>query len=74
MHDIIQIAVGWTDRMFEFVSGERLYGEPQPDDDFRDGTCTRPPASALKDRCSVSTTSKRSSTTVRRKTRSERGQ
>ena len=37
LHDIIQVAVGWTDsHMFEFVIGERLYGEPQPDDEFWD--------------------------------------
>ena len=37
LHDSIQIAVGWTDsHMFEFVIGERLCGEPQPDDEFWD--------------------------------------
>ena len=37
VHDIMQVAVGWTDsHMFEFVIGERLYGEPLPDDDFWD--------------------------------------
>ena len=37
LHDVIQVAVGWTDsHMFEFVIGERVYGEPMPDDDFFD--------------------------------------
>ena len=37
LHDIIQIAVGWTDsHLFEFVVGERVYGEPLPEDDFWD--------------------------------------
>ena len=37
LHDIIQIAVGWTDsHLFEFVIGDRVYGEPMPDDDFWD--------------------------------------
>ena len=37
MHDIIQTVVGWTDsHLFEFVVGERIYGEPLPDDDFWD--------------------------------------
>ena len=37
LHDVIQVAVGWTDsHMFEFVIGERVYGEPMPDDDFVD--------------------------------------
>ena len=37
VHDIIQIAVGWTDsHLFEFVIGDRVYGEPLPDDDFWD--------------------------------------
>ena len=35
LHDIIQAAFGWTDsHLFEFVIGERVYGEPMPDDDF----------------------------------------
>ena len=37
MHDISQIAVGWTDsHLFEFVIGDHLYGEPMPDDDYWD--------------------------------------
>ena len=37
LHDIIQIAVGWTDsHLFEFVMRDRVYGEPMPDDDFWD--------------------------------------
>ena len=37
LHDIIQAAFGWTDsHLFEFVIGDRVYGEPLPDDDFRD--------------------------------------
>ena len=37
LHDIIQIAVGWTDsHLFEFVIRDRVYGEPMPDDDFWD--------------------------------------
>ena len=37
LHDIIQVVVGWTDsHLFEFVIGERVYGEPLPDDDFWD--------------------------------------
>ena len=37
LHDIIQIAVGWTDsHLFEFVIGDRVYGEPLPEDDFWD--------------------------------------
>ena len=37
LHDIIQAVVGWTDsHMFEFVIGERVYGEPMPDDGFWD--------------------------------------
>ncbi len=37
LHDIIQIAVGWTDsHLFEFVIGDHLYGEPMPDDDYWD--------------------------------------
>ena len=35
LHDIIQAAFGWTDsHLFEFVIGDRAYGEPMPDDDF----------------------------------------
>ena len=35
LHDVIQVAVGWTDsHMLEFVIGERVYGESLPDDDF----------------------------------------
>ena len=37
LHDIIQIAAGWTDsHLFEFVIKDRVYGEPMPDDDFWD--------------------------------------
>ena len=37
LHDILQVAVGWTDsHMFVFVIGERVYGEPLPHDDFWD--------------------------------------
>ncbi len=37
LHDIIQAVVGWTDsHLFEFVIGDRVYGEPMPDDDFWD--------------------------------------
>ena len=37
LHDIIQAVVGWTDsHLFEFVIGERVYGEPMPDDVFWD--------------------------------------
>jgi hypothetical protein len=33
LHDIIQVAMGWTDsHLFEFVVGERVYGEPHPYD------------------------------------------
>ena len=33
LHDIIQVAMGWTDsHLFEFVVGDRVYGEPHPDD------------------------------------------
>ena len=47
LQDIIRIGVGWTDsHLFEFVVGERVYGEPLPDDDFWAGTCTGRRASA----------------------------
>lgn len=33
LHDIIQVAMRWQDyHLFEFVIGERVYGEPHPDD------------------------------------------
>ena len=33
LHDVIQVAMGWTDsHLFEFVVGDRVYGEPDPDD------------------------------------------
>ena len=35
LHDIIQATVGWTDsHLFEFVVGDRRYGEPFPDDEI----------------------------------------
>ena len=35
LHDIIQVAIGWTDsHLFEFVVGERVYSEPLPDDEL----------------------------------------
>ena len=37
LHDIIQIAVGWAgSHLFEFVIGDRVCGEPLPDDGFWD--------------------------------------
>ena len=34
LHDIIQVTVGWTDsHLFEFVAGERVYGEHLPYDE-----------------------------------------
>ena len=34
MHDIIQATFGWTDsHLFEFEVGNRVYGNPMPDDD-----------------------------------------
>ena len=37
LRDTIQAAFGWTNsHLFEFVIGERVYGEPMPDDDFFD--------------------------------------
>ena len=33
LHDIIQVAMGWKDaHLFEFVVGDKVYGEPDPDD------------------------------------------
>jgi hypothetical protein len=33
LHDIIQVAMGWRgDHLFEFVVGDKVYGEPHPDD------------------------------------------
>lgn len=33
LHDIIQVTMRWQDaHLFEFVIGERVYGEPHPDD------------------------------------------
>ena len=33
LHDIIQVAMGWKDaHLFEFVVGDKVYGEPHPDD------------------------------------------
>ena len=35
LHDIIQVAMGWTDsHLFEFIVGDRVYGEPHPDDEM----------------------------------------
>ena len=37
LHDIIQIAMGWTDsHLHEFTIGERVYGMPDPGYDFDD--------------------------------------
>ena len=34
LHDIIQVTFGWTDsHLFEFEVGDRVYGNPMPDDD-----------------------------------------
>lgn len=34
LHDIIQVVMRWTDsHLFEFVVGDRVYGEPSPDDE-----------------------------------------
>jgi hypothetical protein len=33
LHDIIQVTMGWKDaHLFEFVVGDKVYGEPHPDD------------------------------------------
>ena len=33
LHDIIQVAMGWSDaHLFEFRIGDKVYGEPDPDD------------------------------------------
>jgi hypothetical protein len=33
LHDVIQVAMGWTDsHLFEFRVGDRVYGMPMPDD------------------------------------------
>jgi Plasmid pRiA4b ORF-3-like protein. len=35
LHDIIQVAMGWTDsHLFEFIVSDRVYGEPHPDDEM----------------------------------------
>ena len=35
LHDIIQIAVGWTDsHLFQFIIGNRNYGVPSEEDEF----------------------------------------
>ncbi len=35
LHHIIQVTVGWTNsHLFEFSVGDRIYGDPMPDDDF----------------------------------------
>ena len=37
MHDIIRIAVRWTDsHLYECETGGRCYGEPLPDEDYED--------------------------------------
>ena len=37
LHDIIQIAMGWTDsHLYEFEIGGRCYGEPLPDEDYEE--------------------------------------
>jgi hypothetical protein len=33
LHEIIQVAMGWSDaHLFEFRVGDKVYGEPDPDD------------------------------------------
>ena len=33
VHEIIQVLMGWNDvHLFEFTAGDRIYGEPYPDD------------------------------------------
>jgi len=35
LHDIIQLTMGWRDEhLFEFRIGEKVYGEPMPDDEI----------------------------------------
>ena len=37
LHDIIQLTMGWKGRhLFEFQVGDRVYGDPSPDDAFDD--------------------------------------
>ena len=36
LHDIIQVSMGWNDsHLFEFLIGDKVYGEPYPDDERR---------------------------------------
>jgi hypothetical protein len=39
LHDIIQVVMGWRDdHLFEFNVGDKIYGEPFPDDSFEERT------------------------------------
>jgi len=39
LHDIIQVVMGWRDaHLFEFNVGDKIYGDPFPDDDFEERT------------------------------------
>ena len=37
LHDVIQVSMGWRgDHLFEFSVGDKIYGEPFPDDNFEE--------------------------------------
>ena len=49
LHDAIEVAVGWTDsHLFEFSIGDRVYGEPLPDDAYWDRHVYKAAGSRLK--------------------------
>ena len=49
LHDIIQVAMGWSDaHLFEFRIGDKVYGEPDPDDILYERTVYRAKGLRLK--------------------------